>query len=232
MDFSNKKIAILFRAGDSNVYLTNTLVSTWIIGLVLIALAIALRLMYKRSYQDAPKPGSLQNVLELAVETMSGFVTSSLGPGLSVLGGYFFGVFVFIIISNFSALVGLRPPTADLSTTLALALNTFFLTHFLGITRQKGEYFKEYINPVFIFLPIHLIGEISKPISLSFRLFGNILGGVIILGLLYKALPILLRFVFPDILHAYFDLFAGSLQAYIFTILSMTYIRSKGEAAE
>ncbi|MDR1643524.1 MAG: F0F1 ATP synthase subunit A [Clostridiales bacterium] len=232
MDFSNKKLAILFRVGDANVYLTNTLVSTWTIGLVLIALAFVLRLMYMKRYQDAPASGSLQNVLELAVETMSNFVTSTLGHNLTGLGGYFFGVFVFIIISNFSALVGLRPPTADLSTTLALALNTFFLTHFLGITRQQGEYFKEYVNPVFIFLPIHLIGEISKPISLSFRLFGNILGGVIILGLLYKALPILLRFAVPDVLHLYFDLFAGSLQAYIFTILSMTYIRSKAEGSE
>jgi F-type H+-transporting ATPase subunit a len=162
---------------------------------------------------------------------MMNFSKSNLGAAAG-LGSYFFGVFAFLLAANYSALFGLRPPTADLATTLALALNTFFLTHLLGVVRQKGKYFKEYISPSILFLPIEIIGELSKPLSLSFRLFGNILGGVIILGMLYKALPIVLRFVLPDILHIYFDLFAGSLQAFIFTVLSMTFISQKANHEE
>jgi F-type H+-transporting ATPase subunit a len=231
MDFSNKNLKVLFHLGDMTIYLTNTLLSTWVIMAALITAAIVVRILFMRSYTDTPKPGSLQNVVELLVETMSSFAKSNLGS-LSGLGGYFFGVFAFILISNYSALFGLRPPTADFATTLALSLNTFFLTHFLGITKQKGKYFKEYLEPFFLFLPMHLIGEISKPLSLSFRLFGNILGGVIILGMIYKALPLLLRFALPDVLHIYFDLFAGSLQAFIFTVLSMTFISSKAAHQE
>jgi F-type H+-transporting ATPase subunit a len=102
--------------------------------------------------------------------------------------------------------------------------------HFLGIARHKGRYFKEYFEPVWPFLPMHLMEEMTKPISLSFRLFGNILGGVIIFELLYELFPLPLRFVIPSFLHAYFDLFVGALQAYIFTVLSMTFISLKASA--
>ena len=71
------------------------------------------------------------------------------------------------------------------------------------------------------------MGELSKPVSLGFRLFGNMLGGLIIMGLVYEMLPFALRFVLPNILHAYFDIFAGALQAFIFTVLSMTFISQK-----
>ena len=91
--------------------------------------------------------------------------------------------------------------------------------------RFQLNYIKQFISPNPIFLPINLIGEISKPVSLAFRLFGNMLGGVIILEFAYTLLPFLLRFIVPDILHAYFDLFAGTLQAFVFTVLSLTFIQ-------
>jgi F-type H+-transporting ATPase subunit a len=84
-------------------------------------------------------------------------------------------------------------------------------------------------------LPIHLIGELATPISLSFRLFGANLGAFIIMELYYSLMPVWLRFGIPAVLHGYFDLFAGSLQAFIFVTLSMTFIGAKvpqqGDAA-
>lgn len=224
MDFSNKNLAILFKIGDETIYLTQTLVSTWIVMGVLILAAVVIRAMLPR-FKMAP--GRAQNIIEAIVEMLANFEKDNLGDMHKNYGGVYFGVFLFILCSNLSGLFGIRPPTADLATTGALALITFALTQIGSIRTLKLGYLKSFIKPNPIFLPINLIGEISKPLSLAFRLFGNMLGGLIILGMIYQLLPMLLRFVLPDILHAYFDVFAGSLQAFIFTMLSMVFIRQK-----
>lgn len=191
---------------------------------IVLVLAIFLRIKML-SFRD--EPSGLQNFLEFIVETMENFTKSTIGKELAGLDAYFFGVFAVILLSNYSGLFGLRPPTADLSTTLALALTTFAMIHILGIRNQKGKYFKEYLEPVPLFLPMNIIGELSKPISLSFRLFGNMLGGYIIMRLVYALLPRAFTFLLPSVLHFYFDLFAGALQAFIFVVLSMTFIQQK-----
>jgi len=105
------------------------------------------------------------------------------------------------------------------------------LMHVESAATLRWGYFKSYIRPYPVFLPINLIGEVSKPLSLAFRLFGNMLGAFIIIGLSYQMLPLLLRFLLPDVLHAFFDIFTGSLQAFIFTMLSMVFIRQKASLA-
>lgn len=224
MDFTNSNHWILFEWGGESIYVTDTLLSTWVVMGVLILFALVVRVRLSR-FKDVPS--GLQNVVEAAVDTMSNLVKSMMGKGMENFEGYFFSIFAFIIVSNYSGLFGLRPPTADIATTGALALLTFVLIHITGIRKQKGKYFKEYLAPFPVFLPLNIVGELAKPISLGFRLFGNILGGVIILGLVYEMLPTALSFVLPDVLHAYFDLFAGALQAFIFTVLSMTFIAQK-----
>ncbi len=217
MDFNNKFYGIIEPFG---IWITDTLITTWIVGAILIALAIYVNISVKK-YNKIPK--GFQNFIELIVETMDNFVISTMDKKYSYLGGWFFGIIAFILISNLSGLIGLRPPTADLAVTFALSITTFFLIHFLGITKSKGDYFKGYAEPVVFFAPLNIISEIATPISLSFRLFGNILGGLIIMGMLYEVIPLVL----PAVFHMYFDLFAGTLQSYIFVILSMTFIRSK-----
>jgi F-type H+-transporting ATPase subunit a len=229
LDFSNRYHAILFHLGDTPVYLTDTLIATWVIMGILILLAVVVRVQLCR-FGDVP--GAFQNAVESAVEVMESFTNSTMGPGSDAFAPYFFGVFLFILLSNYSGLFGLRQPTADLATTGALALMTFGLIHFRGIRIQKWDYVKAYFSPHPVMLPINLVGEISKPISLAFRLFGNVLGGVIIMTLVYGMLPLALRIVLPDILHAYFDVFSGSLQAFIFTILSMTFIAEKSVVSD
>jgi len=224
LDFSNSNIAVLFRIGDDTVYLTQTHISTWVVMGILIATAICIRLNLPRF---RAVPGAMQNIVETVVEMLSNFSKSNLGDREAKYGGIYFGIFLFIIFSNLSGLFGLRPPTADLATTSTLALITFILIHAESIISLRAGYLKTFIKPYPVFLPINLIGEISKPLSLAFRLFGNALGGMIIIGLAYRMLPLLLRFLLPDVLHALFDIFTGSLQAFIFTMLSMIFIQQK-----
>lgn len=206
------------------VYITETVVTTWFIMLVLILIALILRIKMK-NYKY--KPEGSQNFVEFAIESMDSFVKSAMTEKYAYFGKWFFGVFVFILMSNLIGLVGLRPPTADLCTTAAITLTTFFLIHFMGITKGKGGYFKGYLEPLPLLLPMNIISELATPISLSFRLFGNILGGMIIMSMVYMALPIFLSVGVPAVLHIYFDIFAGCIQTVIFVMLSMTFIKDK-----
>jgi F-type H+-transporting ATPase subunit a len=195
---------------------------------ILIAFAVVVRIKLKKF--DERKPKGFQNVVELMVEMFDGFVKSSAGEKFRGIGSWFFMVFAFILISNISGLIflgTLRPPTADWSVTFALAMSTFVIIQIMGIKHRKGNYLKSFLEPVVFFLPINLIGELARPVSLSFRLFGNVLGGMILITLLYQ-LPAYILVGIPTVLHAYFDLIAGLLQTYIFCVLSLSFI---GEAA-
>ena len=155
------------------------------------------------------------------------------------LGYWFFTLFTFILISNLSGILpGMRPPTADWTMTIGLALVTFFMIQVLGIVYRKGKYVKDLFAPlpwwcpIPLFLPINVIGELARPISLSFRLFGNMLAGLIMMSLIYAMFPIYAKFVIPAALHAYFDVFAGVLQTYIFCTLSITFVSGAAALAE
>lgn len=116
-----------------------------------------------------------------------------------------------------------RTPTADLNTTVGLALLTaiVFITTNIKQTGILG-YIKGFAEPIPILLPLNIIGEIAKPINMSFRLFGNMFAGMVIMGLLYKAAPA----VIPAPLHLYFDLFSGVVQSFVFVMLSIVHIQS------
>lgn len=221
LDFTNKNLWVLFEIGGEKIYVTQTIRNTWVVMGVLIVVALIVRASLSK-FSNIPR--GFQNVVEALVETMDNFVTTTMGKSLEGFGGYFFSVFTFILVSNYSGLLGMRPPTADVATTAALASLTFILIHVTGFRVRKGKYLKSFLEPVAIFLPINIMGEIAKPISLTFRLFGNVLSGVIIMGLIYKMVPLVFRFVLPSVLHLYLDVFVGALQAFIFTVLSMTYI--------
>jgi F-type H+-transporting ATPase subunit a len=120
----------------------------------------------------------------------------------------------------------MRHPTADIAVTYALALITFAMIQGFAI-KEKGvfKWLKTLTEPFVLLTPLNVIGELANPISLSFRLFGNILGGTIIMGLYYN-LPWFTLIGIPVALHAYFDIFAGVLQAFIFVMLSMTFVAS------
>jgi len=224
----NNSILWRFNAFGTEIWITESIFNTWVIMALLIAVALVIRLQM-RKFQDIPS--GLQNAVEAIIEAFDNLVKNSAGEKLMDLGNWFFMAFLFILVSNLSGIFGIRPPTADWATTFALAFATFILTQAEGIKHRKGKYFKSFIEPNFIFLPLNIIGEIARPVSLSFRLFGNMLAGVILTSLVYS-MPLYLRFVIPVALHVYFDLLTGALQTYIFCTLSLAFIGTTAISAE
>lgn len=213
------------------VPITETITTTWIIMAVLIIGSILLT----RNFKKVPK--GIQNAIEFLVSTIYGLVDSTMGSDKVGFAPYIGTLMIYLAVANLVGLLGVRPPTADLNMTLALALITFFMIHFNGF-RRKGflGYLKGFTEPFVLLTPINIIGEISTPVSLSFRLFGNVVGGTIIMALVYSALATfsasmgigipLLQVGIPAVLHVYFDLFSGILQTFIFAMLTMVFVSS------
>ncbi|MFT4326959.1 MAG: F0F1 ATP synthase subunit A [Candidatus Woesearchaeota archaeon] len=207
----------------TKIGITETIQNTWIIMGVLIVFALFIRLSIKKFNKI---PSGVQNFVEFIVESFTNFTTSVMGKHNVKFAAFYMSMFLFILLANLSGLFALRPPTADIATTFALAITTFFMIHSFGIM-SKGivNYIKDFFKPMFLLFPINVIGELAVPVSLAFRLFGNILGGTIIMALVYS-IPFwpMHAIGVPAILHAYFDLFAGLLQSFIFVMLSMTFV--------
>jgi len=214
--------------GNLTFYITETVISTWIVLGILFIFALIVRIK-SNSWNAMEKPSGLQNFVELCVDMFEGFFKNSASKKLMHLSPWFFSLFTFLLVSNMIGITGLRPPTADWGMTFPLAASSFLLFQYAGFRYRPKSYVKGFLNPTPIFLPINLMGEFARPVALSFRLFGNVLGGVVLLSLLYGIAPVVMRFVFPAFLHMYFDLAAGLLQAFIFTVLSLTFV---GLAAE
>ena len=220
----------IFHIGSFEVWVTDTLIVTIGIMVLLIALAIVVRVKLSK-FEEVPT--GFQNFIELAVETFDNFVINSAGAKLSWIGGWFFTVFTFLLISNMSGLITfIRPPTADWSLTVALAIITVVMMQGVGIWYRGRDYLKGFLKPFFLFLPINILSEFSRPISLSFRLFGNVLGGMILVSLVYALAPTVLALFLPVVLHAYFDIVSGAMQAFVFTVLSLTYMGLASASAD
>lgn len=218
LNVSNYAVLELF---GIEIWITETIVNTWIVMALLVILAIVTRFLLS-STKLIPK--GFQNGVEIIIETFDNLVTNTGGEKLSFLVPWFFTVFVFIIGCVFISILGFRSPVADFITTFALAIVSFFLMLILGIKSSPKAYFKSLLAPAWPFLPVNIIGELAKPISLSFRLFGNMLSGTIII-IMYNALtPMLASVGIPIVLKLIFDVFFGVLQAYIFVIISLSYI--------
>ena len=221
-DFMIKSLYKLNVFGQE-VYLTTTHVSLLIICACLILFALIVRLKLK---DTDGKPGALQNVAELIVEMLDGMVKSSMGKKGKPYRNYIGTLFIFLLISNLSGLLGLRPPTADYGVTLGLGLITFFIVQTNNIRYNKVGAFTELFKPLPFLFPINFIGEIATPISLSLRLFGNVLAGTVIMALIYGLLS-KVAFFWPGVLHVYFDIFSGAIQAYVFCMLTMVFVGNK-----
>lgn len=207
-------------------WITTTHVCVLIVMLVLVGLACVANRIMKRA-EDVP--GNAQNFVELVVEMLDNMVGSTMGKHAPGFLNYIGTIFIFILICNISGLFGLRPPTADYGVTLPLGLITFALIHFNKFKHQKvSGVLKGLCDPWPIWAPINIIGDIAVPISLSLRLFANVLSGTVMLALVYGLLS-KVAIVWPGFLHAYFDLFSGSIQTYVFCMLTMTYVSNAME---
>ncbi|MCM1468277.1 MAG: F0F1 ATP synthase subunit A [Alistipes sp.] len=212
--------------GGTTVYITTTHVALLCVSLFIIVLAVIANRVIVKADPDAT-PGAFQNAVEIVVEMLGNMVNGLMGTNAKRFVNYISSIFIFILICNISGLFGLRPPTADYGVTLPLALFTFCIIHFCGIKKNKVKHFTNLFQPVAILFPINVISEIATPLSLSVRLFGNIMSGTVLMGLVYGMFPLLLKMGIPAVMHVYFDIFSGCIQAYVFAMLTMVYVNDK-----
>jgi F-type H+-transporting ATPase subunit a len=199
---------------------------TWFAMAVLIGLALAARASLKRT-----APTGIQNVFEVLFEGLDNYIEEIMGPE----GKHYFpligGLFFFILVCNLLGLIpGFDSPTANLNTTAALAITVFTATHVIGARKHGFSYFKHFIGPIWwlswLMLPIELISHLARPVSLSFRLFGNMIAK----HKLLVALVALSVFT-PVFLVLALGLFVAFVQAGVFTLLSMLYLAGAIEEA-
>lgn len=199
------------------VRLNATIVFTW--GLMLV-LAVGARLITRRLATGLGR-SRWQNLLEIVV----GGIVKQIGEaGLTAPRRYlpFLGtLFLFVAAASlFTVVPGYQPPTGSLSTTVALALCVLVAVPLFGIGEQGvGGYLASYLKPTFVMLPFNIISELSRTLALAVRLFGNMMSGAMILGILLTITP----FIFPIVMTA-LGLLTGMVQAYIFSVLAAVYI--------
>ena len=210
---------LIIPIGGYNITINlEVIVMTWIVFIVLIAVGFAAT----RKRDILPRP--FQILGEMFVDLLYGLAEDALGKEMAKkYAPLICALFMFLLVSNWIGLVPhLEEPTKDLNTTLGLGLMGFVIAHYAGI-KSKGfkAYITEYFQPIFFMMPLNLIGELAKIVSISFRLFGNIMGGsIIILVVSYLVYSVVL----PPFLYAFFGLFVGTIQAFVFTMLTVVYI--------
>jgi F-type H+-transporting ATPase subunit a len=226
--------------------INETLVVSWVVLLLITGLCIWLTHDLKVEHIS-----KRQALAEMLVETADNFVIGNMGEKFRYMIPFVAALFATSVVSNLISLIGLRSPTADLSTEAAWAVVVFIM-----ITAQKikaggiGGYLKGFTTPIPIMTPFNILSELATPVSMACRHFGNILSGVVINALIYGALAVanaalfgLLPGVLGDVLAAipfldvgipaitsvYFDWFSGVMQAFIFCMLTTMYIANAAE---
>jgi F-type H+-transporting ATPase subunit a len=211
--------AILSSLGFEHFALTFTHVThSWLVMLILLVSAI----LFGKGIQLLPTKG--QNVFEVIIENIENFMVEITGPEGKFFFPYIATAFLFILVSNLIGLIpGFFSPTANLNTTVALALCTFVLTHAIGIKFHGVKYIKHFLGPVWwlipLMLPIEIIGHVARVMSLSVRLFGNIFGKETVLGILFMLAGLYLA-PLPVL---FLGLLVSFIQALVFMLLSIMY---------
>ncbi len=206
---------------------TSSLFIQWVIIGILTILAI----VFTRNLKKIPN--KKQNVVEILVETFNKLVKENMGEGYAAYVPYIGTLAMFLLLMNLAGLVGLKPPTLDLSVVAGLALITFVLVQANSIIKiGLGHYFLGYFQPYAGMLPLNLIERFMLPVSLTLRLFGNMTAAIVIMDMVYNALGNIAwvaQLGIPVPLHAYFDVFDGTIQMVIFIMLTMINIRITAE---
>jgi len=203
---------------------TSQVTTVIVMGFILILALIARRAVLNG---DPDNPGMIQNVTEMLIEFLDGLVLSGMGKRAKTYRNFVLTLMIFICISNISGVFGLRPPTADFAVTFGMGIIVFFIIQYVNFKNNGFGAITGLFQPLPVLFPINLIGEFANPISLSLRLFGNVVGGTIMLGLYYGLMPWFARLGIPAFLHAYLDLFSGVIQTYVFAMLTMVWITDK-----
>ncbi len=217
-----------FTGGEVNV---DTVVMTAIVMGIILLLALLVR-----SRLSLTRPRGAQNALEYSFEFVNGFVADNLGnERVRSIGPLAVALFLFILLSNWIGLIPIplpngfwHSPTSDPNTTVSFSIFVFLLIQVLSIrARRGGGYVKHFFEPFWWLAPINIIEELSKPVTLSMRLFGNIFAGEILLlvfGFLLTGFLTIVALPFANLFGLALGLFVGAIQAFIFTVLTVAYI--------
>ncbi|HEY9160160.1 MAG TPA: F0F1 ATP synthase subunit A [Desulfomonilia bacterium] len=176
-------------------------------------------------------PGALQNFMEVVVDGLRGLLIDNMGPHGMIFFPLIATIAVFIFTANMAGIIpGFFSPTANMNTNAAMALTVFVLTHIVGVRIHGFKYLKQFMGPVWwmapIMIPIELIGHLARPLSLTMRLFGNIAGEDLVLGVLLLLVPYVVPLPFLALM-----IFTSVLQAFVFSLLAMMYISGAMEEA-
>lgn len=208
--------------------ITGEVVMMWILLAVITIISLIIKFTLKE------KPGKFQNVIETGVEYLDNFFSDLLGERARKYFTFLGSLFIFIIFSNYSGLipgVGLtdyvKAPTASLSVTAGLGVITFVFLQGAGLKCGVKHYFKRFISPIVIMLPLLVLDEIIKPASLALRLFGNVYGEEMVTHQLYEIFPIGVPVVMMVL-----SLLFCALQAMVYTMLVSIYLDEATEIEE
>ena len=214
-------------------------ISSLIVVVIVIILAIIVGIMAHFA-NPLKRPKGLLHLAEIGVNYFDNFAKDLAGPAMPNFGGFIMGVAVYLFIAFIFGLTGLPSPVTYMAVPLSLGLTTFILIHVTSIRFTKWKYFKRYIDPIPIFLPINLISMWAPLLSLTLRLFGNAIAGWALLTIVESGLTSLSQQLFAfmqtewsgvflapvplALLHAYFDLFSGLIQTVVFISLTAIFI--------
>jgi F-type H+-transporting ATPase subunit a len=199
------------------VTLNSTIVTTWALMIAMTVGAV----LVTRKLKTEGDISRWQGLLEIVVATIQKQIKKVGLEHPEKYLGFIGTLFLFIAVSNLCAILPCYdPPTGSLSTTSALAISVFVAVVLFGVEEQGlGRYLKAYLKPTFIMLPFNIISEFSRTFALAIRLFGNIMSGTMIVGILLTIAPL----IFPIFMNL-LGLLTGMVQAYIFSILATVYI--------
>jgi len=208
---------VLWSWGFVNINLT--LVFTW--GVM--ALIVSCAWLATRNLTMHPPLSRWQNIFEAVVTLMRNHIREIIGPQINRYLPFLGTLFLFISVSNLLIIIPeYRPPTGSLSTTTALALCVFFAVPAYSIAAQGvAGFLRHYIEPSPLMLPMHILGDFTRTLTLAVRLFGSIMSESMIAGALLAIIPLFLPIVMKM-----FGLLIGQIQAYIFAVLAAIYIAS------
>lgn len=232
---------------DTSTGLSGEVISSLIVMgiLAVIAIYISIRARFADPFK---KPKGILFLAEVGVNFFDGLVESLMGRRFAGFGGFIMAIACYLFLSFIFGLTGLPSPTTNLAIPLSLGMVVFVIIHATSAKYTKFKYFKRYVDPIPIFLPINLISMWAPLLSLTFRLLGNALAGYTLMSIVYWALQSASAAIFSfipngwgatiitplvtPILHCYFDLFSGFIQTTVFIFLSMIFIANEAPEDE
>jgi F-type H+-transporting ATPase subunit a len=225
------KTIFVIRPGALEIPITETVIVSWVVMAALVAASILVTRNLKRI------PGAVQSLVEAGIEFLDSFSKQYFGRNAGLYGPYIGTIFLFLLVANiipaltpvavgfggrtFEPLFEIKPPTRDINLTAAMAVMSILIVLAGGLkARGLKGWFKNLFHPVPIMLPFNILDYAIRPASLCLRLFGNMLGGFIIMQLIGAVIPVFI----PPFFSLYFDFFDGLIQALVFSFLTTLFL--------